>query len=98
ARWMLFLAHRCVFESLLFGIRLSLFCGSGAVPLDIPGRVRSTRLDGGSSALIGAGEQSGQRRHGAAAKSTLRRRVESSEGVIPVVILNWNGEHDTVEC
>jgi len=31
-------------------------------------------------------------------KSTLRLPVESSEGVIPVVILNWNGEHDTVEC
>jgi GT2 family glycosyltransferase len=31
-------------------------------------------------------------------KSTPKRKVEKSEDVIPVVILNWNGEHDTLEC
>jgi GT2 family glycosyltransferase len=30
--------------------------------------------------------------------STRGRQVENSEYVIPVVILNWNGEGDTVEC
>lgn len=31
-------------------------------------------------------------------KNTPVREVESSYDVIPVVILNWNGEDDTVEC
>ena len=31
-------------------------------------------------------------------KSTPERRIEDAEGVIPVVILNWNGEDETVEC
>ena len=31
-------------------------------------------------------------------KGTPRRKVENSEDVIPVVILNWNGEDDTIEC
>src|SRR5436190_13475978 len=26
------------------------------------------------------------------------KSVEKAEGVIPVVILNWNGEEDTIEC
>jgi GT2 family glycosyltransferase len=31
-------------------------------------------------------------------KRSPRRQVENTEDVIPVVILNWNGEGDTIEC
>jgi GT2 family glycosyltransferase len=41
---------------------------------------------------------SGGRDRGATVKNTPVREVESSYDVIPVVILNWNGEDDTVEC
>jgi hypothetical protein len=49
-------------------------------------------LDGWSP--VGDGHGS----HCAAVKSTPGRKVENSEDIIPVVILNWNGEDDTVEC
>src|SRR5712691_7950669 len=48
---------------------------------------------GGGWPPVGAGHGS----HSAAMKSTVNE-VENAEGVIPVVILNWNGEDDTVEC
>jgi len=42
--------------------------------------------------------RSGKGTHGAVVKSTSGREANNSEDVIPVVILNWNGEDDTVEC
>jgi GT2 family glycosyltransferase len=45
-----------------------------------------------------ADASSGHRSPGAAVKSTTRGQVENSEDIIPLVILNWNGEDDTVEC
>jgi GT2 family glycosyltransferase len=45
------------------------------------------QIGGGSGAL-----------NSAAMKSTPSSEVENAGGIIPVVILNWNGEDDTIEC
>src|SRR5260370_40091523 len=83
----MFLSRWCLFESILRRIRLSLFCRPAALPIHIPARLRSAQIGRGSGAL-----------NSLAMGSTTRRDVDNAEEVIPVVILNWNGENDTIEC
>src|SRR6267154_1893478 len=104
AHCILFLARRRLFESILRRIRLSLFCRPSALPVHIPAWVRAAQIGSGSCALTLKGTTSVSGSSGAGAlyapgsECTPTREVEDSEGIIPVVILNWNGEHDTVEC